>query len=110
MESKNVCLNHLDVRLKCFLNRFSLFGGNITGKFTEIVPHTKIAQTWRYKQWPSGHYSNVELEFEEKDDHTLLKLKQSLVPSNEYETTMNNWNRYYFDSIRGTFGFGSFLY
>lgn len=90
--------------------RFALFGGNISGKFTEIVPHKKIGQTWRYTQWPSGHFSNVELEFEEKDDHTLLNLKQTLVPSNEYESTMNNWSRYYFDSIRATFGFGSFLY
>ena len=91
-------------------HRFVLFGGNISGKFTEIIANKKIAQTWRYKQWPTGHYSNVELEFEEKDDHTLLKLKQTLVPTNEFDTTRNNWQRYYFDSMRATFGFGSFLY
>lgn len=90
--------------------RFVFFGGNISGKFTEIIPSKKIAQTWRYKQWPDGHFSNVEMEFEEKDDHTVLKLKQTLVPTNEYETTNQNWQRYYFESIRQTFGFGSFLY
>jgi len=89
---------------------FVLFGGNITGKFLEIVPNKKIVQTWRYKQWPTGHFSNVELDFEEKEDHTLLKLKQTLVPSNEYDSTNSNWQRYYFESIRSTFGFGSFLY
>lgn len=96
--------------LKLLPSRFTLFGGNIEGKFTEISPNKKIAQTWRYKQWPAGHFSEVELEFEEREDHTLLKLKQTLVPSNEYDTTRNNWQRYYFDSIRATFGFGSFLY
>jgi activator of HSP90 ATPase len=92
-----------------FRFRFVLFGGNISGRFTEIVANKKIVQTWRYSGWPTGHYSNVQLDFEEKDDHTVLKLKQTLVPTNEFETTTNNWQRYYFDSIRGAFGFGSFL-
>lgn len=90
--------------------RYSLFGGNITGKFTEIVPNKKICQTWRYKPWPTGHFSNVEMEFEEKEDHSVLKLKQTLVPISEYDSTNANWQRYYFESIRQTFGFGSFLY
>lgn len=50
------------------------------------------------------------MEFEEKDDHTVLKLKQTLVPISEYDSTNANWQRYYFESIRQTFGFGSFLY
>lgn len=45
---------------------FVLFGGNITGKFEELVRNEKIVQTWRYKQWPSGHYSQVTLEFVQK--------------------------------------------
>lgn len=92
-----------------FSFRFALFGGNITGKFEEIVPNKKITKQWRVKSWPAGHHSNVELTIEEKDDHTLLKLKQTLVPSNEYDSTEQNWNRYYFTPIKQTFGFGSFL-
>lgn len=45
--------------------QFDLFGGNISGKFLDIAPN-KITQSWRYKQWPSGHFSNVEMEFIEK--------------------------------------------
>ncbi|KAG5682719.1 hypothetical protein PVAND_012053 [Polypedilum vanderplanki] len=89
---------------------FILFGGNIVGRFTEIIPNKRISQTWRYSGWPTGHFSNVQLDFEEKEDHTLLQLKQTLIPSNEYESTNINWQRYYFDSIRATFGFGSFLF
>lgn len=45
---------------------FILFDGNVSGKFEELVPNEKIAQTWRYKQWPSGHYSKVIMEFQQK--------------------------------------------
>lgn len=45
---------------------FILFDGNVSGKFEELVPNEKIVQTWRYKQWPSGHYSKVIMEFQQK--------------------------------------------
>lgn len=45
---------------------FLLFDGNISGKFEELLAGEKIVQTWRYKQWPSGHYSQVTMEFVEK--------------------------------------------
>lgn len=45
---------------------FVLFDGNITGKFEELVPNEKIVQTWRYKQWPSGHFSQVTIKLEQK--------------------------------------------
>lgn len=50
----------------CKGGEFILFDGNITGKFLELIPHEKIVQSWRYKQWPNGHYSNVVLELIQK--------------------------------------------
>lgn len=88
---------------------FILFGGNVHGSFLELIPNKKISQTWRLKQWPSGHFSNVVMNIQEKDDHTELELIQTGVPSAEAETTRNNWDRYYWNSIKQTFGFGSFL-
>lgn len=90
--------------------RFQLFGGNISGKFDELIPHSKITQTWRYKQWPSGHTSHVTILLEEKDDHTELILEQTCVPVADINSTKQNWSRYYFESIKRTFGFGTFLY
>lgn len=46
--------------------KFSLFGGNITGEFRELVPGKKIVQYWRYKQWPDQHFSEVTFNIEEK--------------------------------------------
>lgn len=45
---------------------FELFGGNISGVFDELVPGQKIVQKWRYKQWPTGHFSTVNIKFDEK--------------------------------------------
>ncbi|KAI8421484.1 hypothetical protein MSG28_009537 [Choristoneura fumiferana] len=89
--------------------KFALFGGNITGEFRELVPGKKISQYWRYKQWPDQHFSEVTISIDEKDDHTLVTVKQDLIPSAEVEQTRENWKRYYFESIKRAFGFGAFL-
>lgn len=88
--------------------RFELFGGNIHGEFLEIAP-TKIVQKWRCKQWPSGHYSDVTIDICEKNDHTEVILTQAGVPESEESVTKENWDRYYWDAIKRTFGFGCFM-
>lgn len=93
-----------------YLEKELLYRQSFLGTFTELVPNKKIVQSWRYKQWPTGHFSTVTMEFEEMPDHTVLNLKQTLVPTNEYETTLQNWPRYYFESMRSAFGFGSYLF
>lgn len=74
-----------------------------------MIPNKKLVQLWRYKQWPVGHFSTVTIELNQKDDHTELLLTQTGVPNAEAETTKINWERYYWNSMRQTFGFGSFL-
>lgn len=46
--------------------KFSMFGGNISGHFEDLVPGKKIVQKWRYKQWPEGHHSTVTINIDEK--------------------------------------------
>lgn len=46
--------------------KFELFGGNIVGKFEELIPAKKIVKQWRYKQWPDGHFSTVTLLIDQK--------------------------------------------
>ncbi|XP_015588663.1 activator of 90 kDa heat shock protein ATPase homolog 1 [Cephus cinctus] len=88
--------------------KFELFGGNIQGDFVELSP-TKIIQNWRCNQWPSGHYSEVILDINEKNDHTEVNLTQTGVPVSEEDSTKENWERYYWDPIKRTFGFGYFM-
>ncbi|KOC69144.1 Activator of 90 kDa heat shock protein ATPase like protein 1 [Habropoda laboriosa] len=88
--------------------KFELFGGNIHGEFVEITP-TTIVQKWRCKQWPDGHYSEVTIDIFERNDHTEINLTQTGVPVSEEESTKENWERYYWDAIKRTFGFGYFM-
>ncbi|XP_013774102.1 activator of 90 kDa heat shock protein ATPase homolog 1-like [Limulus polyphemus] len=89
--------------------KFSLFDGNVHGIFVELIPNKKIVQKWRFKTWPSGHYSDVTLEITEKEDSTEVKLTQKGVPRNELEQTREGWKNYYWQSMKRVFGFGAML-
>nr|CAD7197856.1 unnamed protein product [Timema douglasi] len=89
--------------------KFELFGGNIHGDFVELVPNKKIVQRWRSKRWPAEHYSTVTFTIEQKDDHTEVRVLQIGVPQSEADSTRENWEYYYWDSVKRTFGFGSFI-
>ncbi|KAJ2722712.1 Co-chaperone [Coemansia sp. Benny D115] len=84
--------------------RFKLFGGHIEGELTKLEPGRLIEQTWRVATWPKGHYSRVKIDIEQQSSSTRLSLKQSGVPFNEEDATKANWDRYYWNSIKGTFG------
>ncbi|KAJ1670654.1 Co-chaperone [Coemansia sp. RSA 1836] len=83
---------------------FKLFNGHIEGTYTKLVPGKTIEQTWRVATWPAGHYSTVKIELEQLSSSTRLSLKQKGVPFNEEDATKANWDRYYWNSIKGTFG------
>ncbi|KAJ2799412.1 Co-chaperone [Coemansia guatemalensis] len=84
--------------------RFKLFGGHIEGEITKLVPGNTIEQTWRVATWPAGHYSKVTMTLEQLSTSTRLSLVQTGVPLNEESATKANWERYYWNSIKGTFG------
>lgn len=90
--------------------KFSLFDGNISGNFMELILNEKIVMNWRYKQWPDEHYSVVTLEFREKEDCTDLVLNQTGIPHNFLENTEEGWRRFYWNAIKQTFGFGSSIF
>jgi activator of HSP90 ATPase len=90
--------------------RFSLFGGNICGEFTELVENKRIEMKWRFKTWPDEHYSNVVIELKQKEDCTELQLTQTGIPASDYERTKEGWRNHYWQSIKQTFGFGALLF
>ncbi len=89
--------------------KFSLFGGQVVGSFVQLVPDKRIRQKWRFKTWPDGHYSDVTFDVDQKEENTLVTLTQTGVPITDLERTKDGWERYYWTSIKRTFGFGSFL-
>ena len=57
-----------------------------------------------------AHYAVVTLTFLDRTSETELRLECRGVPASEEEATREGWRRYYFESIRQTFGFGSSLF
>ncbi|KAF1998325.1 hypothetical protein P154DRAFT_578144 [Amniculicola lignicola CBS 123094] len=90
---------------------FELFGGNVTGEFTELEEPTHIVQKWRLAQWPQGHYSTLSIWFDQNDvdSVTVMRVEWTGVPVGQEEPTKVNWGEYYVRSIKMTFGFGTVL-
>jgi len=89
---------------------FELLGGNITGKYVEVLPFTKIVQEWRLKSWPAGVTSHVTITIKQTKEDTKIAIKQKGVPAKEVESTREGWQRYYFHAMKRSFGFGSSLF
>ncbi|RDA90986.1 hypothetical protein CP533_3106, partial [Ophiocordyceps camponoti-saundersi (nom. inval.)] len=91
--------------------KFELFGGNVSGEYLELDAPRKLVQSWRLSQWPAGHYSKLQIEFDQNDvDHvTVMRVTWQGVPVGQEEVTKRNWVEYYVKSIKQTFGFGTIL-
>jgi len=89
--------------------KFELFGGNVSGEFTELVPNKKVVQRWRLSSWPKDHYSTVTITIDEQSDHTRVVVVQTGIPQLQMEGTKENWERYYWQSIKRIFGWGYFM-
>lgn len=90
--------------------RFSFLAGNITGEFIELIPEKRIVQKWRFADWPEGLFSTVSMELVQKDDCTNLELTQTGIPDYDFDKTEAGWKRYFWESIKQTFGFGARLF
>lgn len=87
--------------------RFELFGGNVTGEYAALEEPTRIVQKWRLQQWPAGHYSRLEIRFDQNDVDavTVMRVNWDGVPVGQEEVTRRNWGEYYVRSIKTTFGY-----
>ena len=86
--------------------KFELFGGNVSGQYTKLEKPTKIVQQWRLSQWPEGHYSTLNIDFDQNDVDavTVMRVMWDGVPVGQEEVTKRNWGEYYVRSIKTTFG------
>ncbi|KAJ5659472.1 hypothetical protein N7507_005923 [Penicillium longicatenatum] len=91
--------------------KFAIFDGNVTGEFVKLDSPKQIVQTWRLAQWPAGHFSTLEINFDQNnvDGVTQLRVEWSGVPVGQEDVTKQNWDMYYVRSMKQTFGFGTIL-
>jgi len=88
-------------------SKFSLFGGSVSGEIVNVNAPTKLVQNWRFSSWPSGYFSTVTIQLEEKDGKTILKLTHEGVPEEDKERTESGWSANFWKRIKGIFGYGS---
>ena len=77
--------------------KFELFGGNVSGEYTELTEPTAIEQKWRLAQWPQGHFSTLRLKFEQNnvDAVTIMRADWTGIPVGQEEAAQRNWAEYY---------------
>ncbi|XP_020650038.2 activator of 90 kDa heat shock protein ATPase homolog 1 isoform X1 [Pogona vitticeps] len=90
--------------------KFQLLDGTVTGEFTELISEKQIAMKWRFKSWPEGHFAMITLTFADKFGETEVHLEGRGIPASEEERTKEGWQRYYFEGIKQTFGYGARLF
>ena len=81
-------------------SQFSVYDGDIRGVNLELVPDQKIVQSWRYSDWPEGHYSKATFFLKEVSSGTRLIFTQTGVPDEFYEDIKHGWRDYYWEPMK----------
>jgi len=86
--------------------KFAIFDGNVVGEFVKLDEPKQVVQKWRLAQWPEGHYSLQEINFDQNnvDQVTNMRVSWSGVPVGQEDVVQRNWEGYYVRSIKQTFG------
>ncbi|XP_019374279.1 PREDICTED: activator of 90 kDa heat shock protein ATPase homolog 1 [Gavialis gangeticus] len=90
--------------------KFHLLEGSVSGEFINLVPEKQLVMKWRFKSWPGGHFATITLNFIDKGGETEVCLEGKGIPASEEERTRQGWQRYYFEGIKQTFGYGARLF
>ncbi len=80
--------------------KFSVYDGDIEGVNLELIPDQKIVQSWRYSDWPEGHYSKTTFSLNEVGNVTHLTFTQTEVPEELHDDIYQGWHDYYWTPMK----------
>jgi activator of HSP90 ATPase len=80
--------------------KFSVFDGYASGVNLELVPDTKIVQSWRADDWPEGVYSKATFTFEAVPGGTKLTFTQTGVQEESAADIARGWKDYYWQPMK----------
>lgn len=82
--------------------KFTAYDGALSGTMLELVPDTKIVQTWRGSDegWVPGHYSTATFSLEAIEGGTRLTFVQTGVPEQSLEQISRGWHTYYWPKMK----------
>jgi len=75
-------------------------GGYIEGTNLELAPGQRIVQSWRYEDWPKGHYSKEAFAFKEENSKTKMTFTQTGIPAQFFEDIKQGWIDYYWTPMK----------
>jgi activator of HSP90 ATPase len=79
---------------------FSIFGGVILGRHSELVPFERIVQAWREKDWPAGVYSMVRFELDELGSQTNVVFDHTGFPEGASVHLAHGWWTHYWEPLQ----------
>ena len=81
---------------------FTAYDGALSGTILELVPDSKIVESWRGSDegWVEGHFSTATFTLEAIDGGTRLIFVQTGVPEASYEQINKGWQTYYWPKMR----------
>jgi uncharacterized protein YndB with AHSA1/START domain len=79
---------------------YKCFGGQITGRFIELVPKQRIVQTWRVAMWPDGVDSKVKFQLKENGSGTRVILEHTDFPEENRDHLDAGWARMYWEPMK----------
>jgi activator of HSP90 ATPase len=79
---------------------FSMFGGVILGRHIELVPHERIVQAWREKDWSPGVYSIVRFQLDEQGTGTKLVFDHTGFPQGAAVHLAPGWWSHYWEPLQ----------
>ena len=83
---------------------FSAWDNYITGKNVELVPNTKIVQTWRTTEFPEdAPDSSLIIELEATENGTQLTLTHDTIPEGQEDQYRKGWDEHYFQPMTAHF-------
>ncbi len=77
---------------------FSLWGGSIHGKNTEVEKERMLAQDWAEKTWETP--SKVTFTLEPMGQRTILMLLHTEVPTEHYKSINMGWDEFYLGPLK----------
>jgi uncharacterized protein YndB with AHSA1/START domain len=78
---------------------FSFFGGYISGRNIELVPHERLVQAWRVGSWPPGIYSIAKFELTEQGSDTRLVFDHTGFPKGDAQHLVEGWKTNYWQPL-----------
>ena len=78
---------------------FSAFGGYVTGRQLELLPHKRIVQAWRAGGWAPGIYSIARFELSAEGKDTKLVFDHTGFPQGDGEHLLEGWKSNYWEPL-----------